>query len=244
MDFQIIVFVIATFFISAFLKGITGLGFSTICLPILTFMIDLKSSIPLVILPSISSNILVMLNAGNFSVAAKRFWKMYLSAIPGLILGLWVLNSVNSSSARAFLGVVLLIYTIWALSRSEFVLSARTASCLTIPVGTLTGFVNGVTGSQMIPILPYLLSLKLEKNLFVQSINISFTLSSLVMLIGLGGLGLLDQQTLFLAGGGIIPVAIGIKLGGKIRKHITDEIFRKLVLIFLILVAFSLIARI
>lgn len=143
-----------------------------------------------------------------------------------------------------FLGIVILIYTLFALSKSKFVLSEKMASWLALPTGFTTGFVNGVSGSQIMPILPYLLSLKLEKNLFVQALNISFTLSSLVMLIGLGRYGLLSQATLVLALIGIVSVAIGTQLGGIVRGLVTDEFFRKLVLWFLIAIALILIMRV
>ena len=53
-------------FIAAFLKGITGLGFSTICLGMLANIIPLPVAIPMVIIPSLSSNVIVMVQAGHF----------------------------------------------------------------------------------------------------------------------------------------------------------------------------------
>ena len=171
---------IAAAFISAFLKGITGLGFSTICLGLLASVIDLKLAIPAVLVPSLSSNLLVMLEAGQFRATVRRFWPLYLAALPALISGLSLLVSVDSASARRALGAVLFIYGVWALANAEFSLERRAERWLNVPVGLATGFINGLTGSQVMPVLPYLLSLKLDKNVFVQAINISFTLSSLL----------------------------------------------------------------
>ena len=240
MDPSILIFSFSVFFFSAFLKGITGLGFSTICLPILCVAIDIKTAIPMVILPSIASNLLVMAEAGRFGEAWGRFRLLYLSALPGLILGLSLLGSVASAVPRTVLGMVLVSYAIWALSRKQLLLPRAPARALKIPVGLTTGFINGLTGSQVMPVLPYLISLNLDKNLFVQSINIHFTLSSLVMLLGLGSLGLLTPSLLLTALVGVIPVALGIKLGGLIRKRLSPGIYRRLVLFFLILVGLNL----
>lgn len=235
---------LAIFLGSAFLKGITGLGFSTLALPIMASVVDLKLAIPLVIVPSLTSNILVMKEAGHFTESCKRFWPLYISAVPGLIIGLWLLNTVESTSARTVLGAVLTVYALWALSQKTFSLSQTTARVLAPPVGIITGVVNGLTGSQVFPVMPYLLSLGLDKNRFIQAINIGFTFSSLIMLTGLGRLGLLSWELIILAVIGIVPVWVGIKVGGLIRQRLSEGIYRKLVLVFLVVVGLKLVVGI
>ncbi|ETX08728.1 MAG: hypothetical protein ETSY2_03655 [Candidatus Entotheonella gemina] len=244
MDSSTITYVLLTFFVAAFLKGITGLGFSTICLPILSILIDLKIAIPLVIVPSLSSNILVMIQAGRFQEALQRFWPLYISAIPGLILGVSVLSSVKSSWSRAVLGAILFVFALWSWRTQALALSKATERWWSGPVGLITGVVNGITGSQVMPVLPFLLALQLHKDLFVQAINLSFTLSSLVMLVLLSRVGLLSWSTLSLAAAGILPVALGIFLGGKWRQRLPDEAFRKVVLVFLLVLGLSLMIRV
>ena len=48
--------VAAVVFLAAFVKGVTGLGFSTTALPFLVLTIGLKETLPLLIIPSILSN--------------------------------------------------------------------------------------------------------------------------------------------------------------------------------------------
>ncbi len=244
MAIQTAAYVFLAFFVAAFLKGITGLGFSTICLPILSTFIDLKAAIPLVIVPSLSSNILVMAQAGRFKEALQRFWPLYLSAIPGLILGVSVLSSVKSSWSRAILGAILFIFALWSWRNQAYTLPPQTERRWSGPVGLITGVVNGITGSQVMPVLPFLLALQLHRDLFVQAINLSFTLSSLVMLVLLSRFGILSWDILGVATAGIVPVALGIYLGGKLRQRLPDEAFRKVVLVFLLVIGLSLMIRI
>ncbi len=219
MDYQTIIPVFLAFFFASFLKEITGLGFSTICLPILTTFVDLKISIPLVIQPLLSSNALVMAQAGSFKESLGRFWLIYVSAIPGFFFGVHMFNAIQSSISRAILGIVLIIYAMWALSTKDIVLPKRYEAWLASPIGVTTGFVNGVTGSQVVPVLPFLLSLRLNKDLFVQAINLSFTLSSIIMLFLLSRVGLLTTQIMGTSLIGIIPVAIGIFLGANFAER-------------------------
>ena len=123
---------------------------------------------------------------------------------------------------------------------SEFRLSQRVARNLQVPVGFTTGIVNGATGSQVMPVLPYLLSLSLSPDRLVQAINISFTASSLVMMAGLAHLGFLDAKILLASCLAIIPVYVGIKLGGALRRKLPEKMFRTAVLVLLILFGINL----
>lgn len=226
--------IFAAFFVSAFLKGITGLGFSTICLALLASIIDLRLAIPMVIVPSLGSNVLVMVQAGDFRRTLYDFRWLYIAAFPGLIAGLALLGSADAVSAAGLLGLVLVLYAVFALANPGFQLSPTRASRLYIPVGAVTGFINGATGSQVMPVLPFLMSLGLAPERFVQAINISFTGSSMVMLGGLFYLGFVDLNTLAWSSLGLVPVFIGIKLGGALRRKLPDHIFRIGVLVMLI----------
>lgn len=233
--------IFAAFFISALLKGITGLGFSTICLALLASVIDLRTAIPMVLVPSLGSNMLVMFQAGEFKPMLREFRWLYLAAIPGLITGLTLLDVVAANATSAMLGSVIITYAVFALSNPEFRLSNTTARPLQIPVGLLTGVITGATGSQIMPVLPYLMSLGLSPDRFVQAINISFTGASLVMLAGLAYLGYAEPTTLLVSSLGFIPVYIGIKLGGKLRKALPEHVFRNCVLIMLVALGINLI---
>jgi uncharacterized membrane protein YfcA len=232
--------VLVAMFTAAFLKGITGLGFSTICLGLLASLVDLKLAIPLVLVPSLSSNLLVMLEARRFRSALRRFWPMFVLAVPGLLLGLQLLHRIDSDVARRVLGGVMLAYALWTLWQVDWRLPAGMQRWLLPWVGLLTGFINGLTGSQVMPVLPFLLSIELDKNLFVQTINISFTVSSLVMLAGLYRLQMLDGPLLLGSAVGILPVAAGIYLGGRIRRRLAERLFRTLVLGLLVVLGLNL----
>lgn len=205
--------------------------------------LDLQIAIPLVIVPSIVSNLVVMLQAGRFRQAVSRFWPLYLASMPGLIIGLTILVTIDAAVTKAILGLVLISYALWALRNKTFLLSLEWERLLKMPVGFCTGFVNGLTGSQVMPVLPYMLSLNLNKKAFVQSINISFTLSSLIMLVGMNQFGHLSLDTLLTAFGGLIPVLLSVTLAGKLQGRLTGAFHRTLVLSFLLVMGVILLLK-
>ena len=243
MDGLDYLFILIAYVVAASIKGLTGIGFSTSCLPIMALRLDLKVAIPLVIIPSIVSNIAVMIQAGRFREAIKRFWPLYMASVPGLLLGLSLLVAIQVAVAKAILGLVLIVYALWALFNRPASLSDKWEQRLKAPAGFCTGFVNGLTGSQVMPSLPYLLSLNLHKNDFVQAINISFTLSSLVLLVGMNRLGYLPPNTFLLAVGGLIPVLGTLYVANRLQKWLSGESHRKLVLCFLLLMGVVLLLK-
>ena len=233
--FYDICLIFGVYLIAALAKGFTGLGFSTTCLPMLVLIFGLKPTLPFLIIPSIASNLLVMSQAGEFKITLKQFWPLYIAQVPGVFLGLLLLIWLAPYISTAILGIALIIYCWFALSNPEFLLPKRLRNKLALPTGFLTGVVNGFTGSQVMPLLPYMLSLGLSPSHFVQAINCSFTLSSILMALGLLGLELITLEIALISIMGIIPVYIGTKIGSKTREHLNSAVFRKLVLISLIL---------
>lgn len=246
MSVSIILFAMTTFFVAAFLKGLSGMGFATICLAVMAMALDVKLAIALVILPSLSSNLLVMYEAGRFREAVARFWVMIVCALPGLGLGLWLLRTTGSEVPRGVLGGMLLLYGLWGLFGLRGAggdIPFPRGVWFQAPVGLLNGLVNGLTGSQVMPVLPYLVSLRLDKDLFVQTINLSFTVSSVVMLFGLGRLGVLTVSTAAWSLLGIVPVALGIRLGSRLRRRFSEEAFRRVIMVMLTVFGVALMGR-
>lgn len=222
--------VFATYVFAATAKGITGMGFSTTCLPILALVVGLKDALPLVVIPSISSNLIVMRQAGHFGETVRRFWPMLLALLPGLAVGLWILSSIDGVLAGAVLGAILLVWCAFSVATPDLRLPPHLERPLAPVSGVLTGLVNGVTGSQVMPAVPFLMMLHMERNLFIQAINCSFTLSSVVMAIGLAQLGLFSGSDLVISALGACLVLFGIRIGEAVRHRLSEKWFRNAVL--------------
>ncbi|MGI9405676.1 MAG: sulfite exporter TauE/SafE family protein [Hyphomicrobiaceae bacterium] len=232
------------FLFAGLVKGATGLGFSTSCLPFLVLALGLDRAMPLILIPSLTSNLMVHVQAGEFRRTAQKFWPMFLALIPGLLLGLWLLSSVNLGYATSVLGAVLIAYATYTLLTPELNLPDTVINAARIPVGFLTGLVNGLTGSQIMPVLPYLLSQPLSNNVFLQTVNTSFTISSLIMMIGLSKIGFLTIDLLIISALALFPVFAGVNLGTKLRRRMTTDTFRKAVLMVLIGLGIILILKV
>jgi len=233
-------FVLFALVLSAFIKGSLGLGFSTICLAILANVIELKTAISIVVLPSLISNVIVMIETGSFKVSLKLFSTMLLMTLPGLVIGLQLLHQPDNAVSVTVLAVVLIVYGCWGWANRQFRIDQKHIPKLNPLVGFFTGCVNGATGSQIFPIMPYLLSLGINKDMLVQTVNISFTMGSLVVLTSLLLSNNLDVTSLASYSLGIIPVSLGVWLGGKVRRRLPEERFKQGVMLLIVMLGFML----
>ncbi|MEM8794861.1 MAG: sulfite exporter TauE/SafE family protein [Pseudomonadota bacterium] len=219
---------------AALVKGVTGLGFSTVAVTLLAATIGLRDGIPIVIIPSLASNMIVMSSAGHFREIIWRFRMLYIAAPLGILAGLTILLTVDEEIAASVLGVTLISYCVFALLNPRFRITPRTERRLAAPVGFSTGLINGVTGAQIMPVTPYLLSVPLQPNQVVQALNCSFTISSLTFFAGLVYAGAVRLETILIALPGIAITFAGVKLGEQIRAGISPGYFRRVVLILMI----------
>ena len=238
-----LIIIYAVFFSAAVAKGVTGLGFSTTCLPFLVLALGLRETLPLLLLPSMGSNLLVMWSVGHFRATVAGFWPLFLAQVPGVLLGLWLLAHLAASVAVAVLGAVLIAYCLFALATPQLRLAPRVGRVLRVPTGFATGVLNGWTGSQGMPLMPYFLSLDLDPKRLVQTVNCSFTLSSLVMLAGLSQIGLMTWRIAAVSLIGLLAVYLGIRLGGLVRDRLAPKLFRKMVLAMMVFLGAVMIAR-
>ncbi len=235
--------ILVIFLLSAIAKGVTGLGFSTMCLPFLAVTVGLKEALPLLIIPSIATNLVVMRGAGQFGKALNQFWPMLVATVPGLGLGLWALASVDGQLAGAVLGGVLVVWCLFAYTNPNMSLPSTWARPLGPLSGFLTGALNGITGSQVMPAMPYLMALQLDRDLFIQAINCSFTLSSLIMAVGLNRMGLFTMDATIVSVIGVGLAFAGVRLGERVRHRLSPDRFRLALLAMLVLMGGSLMVR-
>ena len=79
--------------------------------------------------------------------------------------------------------------------------------------------------------------------MFVQAVNICFTVSSIAFAIGLAWVGLFTIDTTQISFIGLVAMLVGLKLGTPIRDKLSHKSFRKAVLGLLLLLGAGLVLR-
>lgn len=243
MDLHLLALATMGLFAAGIVKGGTGLGYSSCAIPFLVPAVGLNAAMVVVLAPAIASNIGVALSAGHFGATCRRFYPFYLATLPGIGCGVVVLTLVDQALATRALGGMVLVYALFALLKPPLVLPQRLAGWLQGPAGFANGIVTGLTGSQVMPLLPYMMALDMPPDRFVQAVNLSVLLNSLVLAAALAFAGAVDPRWFAVSLAAILPAMLGIGLGTYWRRFISAERFRTLVLAVLLVMGGMLLAR-
>lgn len=225
------------------IKGTTGIGYVSCALPLLVATIGLKPAMAVVLAPAMATNIVVALTAGHLREAMKCFWPLYLAMVPGIAAGVTMLAYVDQRIAVVTLGTSMLLYASFSLAKPSLRIPLRWQSALKVPTGLLNGFVTGLTGSQVMPLIPYVLGLNLAPALTVQSINLAVILGTVVVGIGLAANGLLTPSLIGASCAAVLPAAAGAMIGSWLRSFLPAEGFRTIALAVLAIMGASMILR-
>ncbi|WP_245662894.1 sulfite exporter TauE/SafE family protein [Endozoicomonas arenosclerae] len=240
-EYSTLLIIITAFLITGSVKGITGLGLPTVSLALLTVTVGLPSAMALLLVPSLVTNLLQAFSGGYFKAIIKRLWPFFLCAGLAVLPGSLALSRVDPAWLSMVLGVLLIIYSGLSLTGKRLVLEPVAESRWGVFLGIINGLLTGMTGSFVVPGVMYLQSVQLSRDALVQAMGILFSLSTLALALALQQNSLLstEQGTLSLVA--LIPALVGMLLGQKIRRHLSEERFRLVLYIALLLLGLYII---
>lgn len=240
MSTEEIAVAIAGLLVAGVVKGLTGIGFSTVALPFLMLAVGARSAMALVAIPAIVSNLTVVAGAGSLAPIARRFWPFYAASVPGIVLGTLVLEHVDARIAMELLALTTLAYVGLALAKPDLALPAGAEKALKVPAGWLNGVLTGLTGSQIMPLMPYMMALRLKPAEQVQAVNLAVTSASVVLAAALLHAGIMTPELALVSAAGAVPAIAGVAAGDAMRRWLSPSAFRHMSLAALAVLALSL----
>lgn len=235
--------VAVTFFLAGVVKGITGMGLPTVAMGVLGGLISPLAAANLLIIPSVVTNVWQLLDGPNFGLLIRRLWPMMLAIVAGTMLGSAWLADGDTDLTTAALGITLVLYSGYTLLARQLGIGKRVEPWLSPLVGVVTGLVTGGTGVLVIPAVPYLQALRLEKDDLVQALGLSFTVSTIALAVGLGAHGALQAENLAHSALAIVPALAGMWVGQVLRGKISPPLFRRTFLFSLLLLGLEMSLR-
>jgi uncharacterized membrane protein YfcA len=189
----------------------------------------------LLVVPSLVTNAWQMRPWRTLAPLARQLAGLLLGVCAGTWLGAWLMGAPAGAWARIALGVALIAYAAWSLAGAVLLVPPRARRWLGPLAGAATGLVTAATGVFVVPAVPYLQALGLQRDAFVQAMGLSFTVSTLALAVGLAGNasftgGTLGWSLLMLA-----PALLGMSLGARLRRHLSPLWFRRCLMVGLLL---------
>ncbi|RMT81246.1 sulfite exporter TauE/SafE family protein [Pseudomonas viridiflava] len=219
--------VFGTFLLAGAVKGVIGLGLPTVAMGLLGLAMFPTQAAALLIVPSIVTNFWQLATGGHLGLLIRRLWPMLAMVFIGTCAGSYWLGMNSAHSMTRALGGALLLYALSGLFLPSFTVASSTERWLGPVCGLITGIVTSATGVFVIPAVPYLQALGLERHQLVQALGLSFTVSTLALAIGLSSTGALGRFELGASLLALIPALLGMLLGQWLRARISAVVFKR-----------------
>ena len=227
MTDPLLVVILLTFLLAGLVKGVIGLGLPAIAIGLLSLAMTPAEAAALLVVPSLVTNIWQLAAGPSFTALARRLLPMMLGVCVGTWAGSGLLTGAGAAQASVALGVALLVYAGLGLTTLRLSVPPAWERSLAPVIGIATGLVTAATGVFVIPAVPYLQALGLNKDDLVQALGLSFTVSTVAMAASLaheGAFGGTDATLSLLA---LVPALGGMGLGQWLRSRISPEMFRR-----------------
>lgn len=223
---QVVIGIIIIFF-AGMIQGITSFGFSLLAVPLLSMFIPFKIVVPMLIIYSLFLNSIILYNVRKH-VNLKKIYILVIAGIVGTFFGTYALESLDESILKIVVGVIITLSAIAFIKGYKMPVKNEKLSYL--PVGLLSGLLNGSASLSGPPIILFLKNQGAEKQIFRASLTSYFWALNISTIPIQMARGLIDKNvmtyTVYLLPGLVIGVLVGIKLGDRVD----EEFFKKLTL--------------
>ncbi len=242
LDLTTVLAIIATFALAGTVKGVIGLGLPTVSLGLLVVAIDLPSAMALLLVPSFVTNFWQAAVGGNAGAIARRLWLFMAMAAITVWLGASALTRVDPSLLTALLGTLLIAYGTFSLAGLRITIPTHRELWLGTLLGSANGVLTGMTGSFVVPGVLFLQALGLPRDMLIQAMGMLFTVSTVALALALQGNNLLTMELGAYSLAGLLPALAGMVLGQRIRQRLSEQMFRRVFFLALLVLGGYIVA--
>jgi uncharacterized protein len=238
-----VIFIWAVFALAGFVKGVIGLGLPTISMGLLAIVMPPVQAAAILVVPSLLTNIWQMAAGPSLRSAARRLWTMMLAVCLGTWAGSGLMTGTSAQYGTIVLGLALMIYALTGLAAIRFTVPARWEAVCGPLAGAATGIITAATGVFVIPAVPYLQSIGLEKEELVQALGLAFTVSTIALAVNVALAGALNVLIAGMALAALAFASAGMWIGQMVRLHLSPGAFRRWFFLGLLVLGLYLAAR-
>ncbi len=238
----LLLFIAAALLLAGFIKGVVGLGLPTVAIGLLAVTMQPSRAIAIVIVPAIVTNIWQTFGGPYLRDIIRRLWPLMAGTVIGIWLNAGMLTGPYARYGTIVLGVLLVFYAIVGLGKFTFGVARSNEKWIGGIVGLVTGAVSAATGVQVIPSMPFMQAIDMEKDELVQALGVFFTVATVALAFTLTSAGLLSASTALPGAVAMASAFAGMFIGQAVRSRMQPEAFRRWFLIAMIFLGLYLAA--
>jgi uncharacterized membrane protein YfcA len=241
MDYVSLVLpVVSVLVLSAFVRGMIGFGNALIAMPLLALVVSVQIASPVVGLANLTGILIILVRQWR-SVDLRAAWRLTLSSLIGIPIGLFFIKNANESLVRVLLGVTLIAFGLYYLiaPRLPYLRGEGTSYAF----GLASGVLGGAYNTNGPPIVLYGALRRWPPESFRATLQGVFLPTNLMVIVGHVLAGLATPTVLKLYALSLPLMLLATLLGMRLARRIPQGQFNRLVYAFLVAMGALLIVR-
>jgi len=232
-----LIFSILAIFLGSFTQSLTGFGVALVAMAILPSLLGLQVATPLVALSALVLESLLLYRYRK-SFRVKAVWRLMVASLAAIPFGAYVLRQLDERIALFVLGFVIAGYALYALV--GFRLPELHHPLWAWLAGLFSGMLSGAYNTGGPPAVIYGNCRRWSPQEFRSNLSGFFIMNSLTVVSTHFLSGNVTHEVLRFFWWGLPAVAIGFLAGQSLDRWLKPELFRKLVLILLVVLGIRL----
>jgi uncharacterized membrane protein YfcA len=220
------------FLLAGLVKGVLGQGLPTVAVGLLSLIMSPGEAAALIVIPALLTNLWQGWFGPSFVPLIRRLWLTLLASFVGTFvatwLGLGLLTPEAAALARKALGIALMFYGILGVSQIRLQVPPRAEPWHGPVMGAANGAMSTATGVFMFPVIPYIQALGMQRDDLVQAQGVSFSVSSLALMIVVFANGTLTAANATASLVAMLVAFVGMFAGQHVRNLVHPNVFRTL----------------
>jgi uncharacterized protein len=231
---HLLIFITAAFLLAGFVKGVIGLGLPTVSMGLLAVAMPPSQALAIVVVPAVVTNIWQTFVGPYLRNIIVRLWPLMVGTAAGIWLNGGMLTGPYARYGTILLGILLAIYAIIGLRKFTFSVAPSNEKWIGGIVGLITGVISAATGVQVVPSMPFMQAIGMEKDELFQALGLYFTVATLGLAFNLTSAGLFSAATALPGAIAMVASFTGMFIGQAVRTRMQPDTFRRWFLIAMI----------
>jgi uncharacterized protein len=214
-------------FCGGWVKGVFGMGLPTVALGLLSLLMPPVEAATLIVLPTLATNAWQFATGPRPVAVVARFATLLVGVAIGTVAGVGFLTGSHTALVSLALGGVLILYAVVGMVSTRFHVTQHAQRWSSPLIGVLTGVVNGATGVSVMPLVPYLSSLGLQREALIQAMGLVFLVAMLALAACLAWTGHFHVASAGASALALLPVFAGMYAGQVVRLRLHADAYRR-----------------
>ena len=237
-EFLVILFIV---FIASIIRGFNGFGFSATCISGFSFILPAIQIVPIILILEVFISIFMIPYIWN-KIDWNFVFKLLIGIAIGSPIGLFLLKYLSPETTHLYVCLIIIFFSILLMKGYENKKINNNQS--KIFTGIISGTLNGLTTLGGMPVALFLLVTSIQPAVIRGSLAALFFLTDIyAFILSLFG-GIVDMITIYRTLPLVIILPIGVFIGNKFFIKSKEQLYRKVVFYFLIVISIFGILRI